>query len=135
MKRATRRLVWRRARQRCEYCRLRQAHELFFRFHVEHIVAKQHRGTDDLSNLALACHHCNDHKGTNLSGIDPRTRHVVRSFNPRRHRWDRHFRFVGALIVGRTRCGRATIEVLAMNHKDRMQLRADLIAAGLFDAP
>jgi hypothetical protein len=130
---ATRRLVRNRAGQRCEYCHLHQDHEPFFRFHVEHVVAKQHKGRDRSNNLALACHHCNEHKGPNLSGIDPRTRKVVRLYHPRRQRWDRHFRFVGARLVGRTPCGRATVAVLAMNSRDRVELREQLIASGLFD--
>jgi hypothetical protein len=127
----TRRFVRERAGHYCEYCRLHQDHEPFFRFHLEHIIAKQHGGSDRLDNLALACHHCNEHKGPNLSGIDPQTGNMVRLFHPRRQRWRRHFRFVGPLIVGRTRCGRATVAVLAMNLPDRVQLRALLMAAGL----
>ena len=125
-------LVWSRAGHRCEYCRIHQEDEPFYRLHVEHIVAKQHGGTDDASNLALACHHDNDHKGTNLSGIDPGTGKVVRLFDPRRQRWSRHFRFEGPVILGRTPCGRATVTVLALNARDRLELRAELIAAGVF---
>ena len=47
----TRELVWRRAGQRCEYCRIHQDDEPFYRFHVEHVVAKQHAGSDDPDNL------------------------------------------------------------------------------------
>jgi hypothetical protein len=130
---ATRQFVRERAGQGCEYCRFHQDHEAFFRFHIEHIVAKQHGGSDVLDNLALACHHCNEHKGPNLSGVDPQTGKVVRLFHPRRQRWRRHFRFAGPFVVGRTRCGRATVVVLAMNAPDRVELRAQLIAAGLFD--
>jgi len=132
---ATRRVVRDRAGNRCEYCRIHQDDEPFFRLHVEHIVARQHRGSNDPGNLALSCHHDNDHKGTNLSGIDRQTRRVVRLFNPRRQRWARHFRFVGPVIVGRTSCGRATIDVLALNAPDRVELRAELIAAGSFPPP
>jgi hypothetical protein len=128
----TRELVWRRAGQRCEYCRIHQDDEPFYRFHVEHVVARQHAGRDDPDNLALACHHDNEHKGTNLCGIDPGTGKVARLFNPRRQRWSRHFRFEGARIVGRTQCGRATVRVLALNAPDRVELRAELIAAGVF---
>ena len=130
---ATRQFVWERAEHRCEYCRLHQDHEPFFRFHVEHIVAKQHRGGDGLDNLALSCHHDNEHKGPNLSGIDPQTGKVVRLFHPRRQRWRRPIRLVGPFIVGRTQCGRATVAVLALNAPDRVTLRAHLMAAGLFD--
>jgi hypothetical protein len=132
---ATRRLVWERAGHRCEYCRFHQDHEPFFRFQIEHIVARQHQGGDEPDNLALACHHCNHHKGPNLSGIDPLTARVVRLFHPRRQRWRRHFQFIGPVLAGRTACGRATVAVLAMNLPDRVQLREQLISAGLFDAP
>jgi len=128
----TRQLVWQRARHRCEYCRIHQDDEPFYRLHVEHIIAKQHGGTDGLDNLALSCHHDNDHKGTNLSGIDPTTRKVTRLINPRRQRWARHFYFNGPMIIGRTQCGRATVAVLALNARDRVELRAELIASGEF---
>ena len=68
----TRLFVRRRAGDRCEYCRLRQEHSAV-PHQVEHIVARQHGGTDDIENLALACPRCNLHKGPNLSGIDPLT--------------------------------------------------------------
>jgi len=44
MDRATSQLVRQRAGQRCEYCRLPQQHSAL-RFHIEHIVARQHGGT------------------------------------------------------------------------------------------
>jgi hypothetical protein len=132
---ATRALIWQRAGNRREYCLLHQHHEPFFRFHIEHIIARQHRGDDTPDNLALACHHCNEHKGPNLSGIDPQTGKVVRLFHPRRQHWRRHFCFDGPVIVGRTACGRATVEVLALNLPDRLNLREQLIVFGLFDEP
>jgi hypothetical protein len=135
MNAATRRLVWKRAAHRCEYCFLHQDFEPFFRFHVEHVIAKQHGGGDGPRNLALACHHCNYHKGTNLAGIDRRTGKIVQLFHPRRQKWDRHFRLVGPRIVGRTQCGRATAFLLGMNLPDRVELRRPLIADGSFAAP
>jgi len=56
---ATRRLVRQRADNRCEYCKCHQDLLLLITFHVEHIIAKQHGGIDDDSNLCLACHWCN----------------------------------------------------------------------------
>ena len=85
----TRHYVRRRAGDRCEYCRLHQDNEPFYRFHVEHVVAKVHGGMDDRDNLALVCHSCNARKGTNLSGRDALTGNIVRLFNPRRQRWSR----------------------------------------------
>jgi 5-methylcytosine-specific restriction endonuclease McrA len=53
---ATRSLVRQRAGNRCEYCLIYQAH-YESTLHVEHIVSRQRRGTDDPENLALACNH------------------------------------------------------------------------------
>lgn len=76
-------LVRRRANDRCEYCRLRQEHSRLTH-HIEHIVAKQHDGSDAVDNLALACHRCNLQKGPNLTGFDRGTETIVPLFNPRR---------------------------------------------------
>ena len=127
---AARRLVWARAKSRCEYCRLHQDEDPYFRFHVEHIVPRQHGGNDDPENLALACHDCNEHKGTNLAGIDPDSGKLARLFNPRRQRWHRHFQRVGSRILGRTRCGRVTVLVLSFNQDKRMELREQLDKGG-----
>src|ERR1700676_1696907 len=43
----TRDLVWDRAHHRCEYCLIHQDDEPFYRLHLEHVVAKQHSGSDD----------------------------------------------------------------------------------------
>ncbi len=132
MESLTRQFVRRRAGGACEYCRISQDHDSFYRFHIEHIVAKVHGGTNDPSNLALACHRCNERKGTNLSGRDPQTGKIVRLFDPRRQRWVRHFRFFRSRILGRTQIGRATVATLAMNAPDRVELREALISAGDF---
>ena len=128
---ATRILVRQRAGERCEYCLIRQEH-YEATLHVEHIVAKQHRGSDDLSNLALACDHCNLHKGPNLAGINPESSQIVPLFNPREHLWTDHFELRGAAVVGRTPAGQATVAVLAMNAPYQVDLRTDLIAAGQY---
>lgn len=120
------------ADNRCEYCHFPEAYASFTPFHVEHIVAKQHGGGDHHSNLALACHHCNHHKGPNLTGIDPRTKKIVKLFHPRRHDWSHHFRWEGAILVGRTAIGRATVAVLFMNDPDALNDRDALMEEGLF---
>jgi hypothetical protein len=97
-----RQTVRERAGYRCEYCRLPQDTEPFFAYHVERIVARQHGGRDDSGNLALACYHCNAHKGPSLSGLDPESGALVRLFHPRQDQWDEHFERNGVLIVGRT---------------------------------
>ena len=79
------------AHGRCEYCHLPDGAVSAARFHVEHVIAKQHGGSDGPDNRCWSCHRCNLHKGPNLSGRDPLTGHVVRLFNPRRQLWNRHF--------------------------------------------
>ncbi len=101
-------------------------------FQVEHIVPKKHHGPTESGNLALACFACNNHKGTNLTGIDPEGGGVVRLFNPRRDNWEDHFEWEGALLLGRTPVGRATIDVLAINLDYRCALREALIEEGVF---
>jgi HNH endonuclease len=128
----TKRLVHRRAQERCEYCWLPQSAQPFVTFHIEHIIPSKHHGTDDPENLCLACERCNLSKGPNLSGIDPETGNVERIFDPRHQSWQDHFEFRGPLIAGLTAVGRTTVNVLAMNEGRRVQLQADLIARGEF---
>lgn len=126
--RARRAVVRERADQRCEYCGLRQDDVPLATFHVEHIVPRQHGGSDEPDNLALACHHCNLHKGPNLTGIDPLTNQIVALFNPRALRWEEHFSLEDVVVAGRTPIGRTTVRVLQMNAPARMELRRELQA-------
>jgi 5-methylcytosine-specific restriction endonuclease McrA len=123
---ADRQLVRERARDRCEYCHLRQGDAPFIKHQIEHVIPRQHRGSDDLSNLALACYRCNKYKGPNLSAFDPQTGKMARLFNPRRQRWSDHFVARGVLILGKTGMGRATVELLRMNAPRRQGLRREL---------
>jgi hypothetical protein len=126
---AARNLVRQRAGERCEYCRLPE-NAVHIPFHIEHIIAKQHGGGDDPANLCLACDRCNLYKGPNLSSIDPQTQATVTLFHPREHTWLDHFTIRGAEIVGLTPTGRATVRLLNMNAKHRLQLRLELLAQG-----
>jgi hypothetical protein len=99
-------------------------------FHLEHVLARQHGGLTDPQNLCWSCHRCNLHKGPNLSGRDPLTNRIVGLFNPRRQLWKRHFKWVGAALVGRTQTGPATVAVLDINHPQRVRLREKLMAEG-----
>ena len=125
---ATSQLVRQRAANHCEYCRLPEEFS-GLRFHIEHIVARQHGGTDDPDNLALACPECNFHKGTNLTGIDPETGQVTRLFHPRRDRWEDTRD--EANLVGKTAVGRTSASLLEMNTGDRFRLRRFLLELGL----
>lgn len=133
MRRSIRAFVLRRADDRCEYCRLRQRHDRFHTFQIEHIIARQHRGGDDPQNLALACHQCTLHKGPNLSGMDPDTNQLVRLLNPRQDLWHEHFALEGIRIVGLTAIRRTTAWVLQMNSEDRLELRRVILELGELD--
>lgn len=122
---ATRRLVRSRAGGVCEYCRLPEDVALFS-FHVEHVIPRQHGGSDSVSNLALACHHCNLHKGPNLASIDPDGGGLVPLFDRRTQEWEEHFELDGEWIVGKISIGRATVRVLAMNSQAQRELRNEL---------
>ena len=119
----TRELVRRRAGDVCEYCRIPQEATPLIPFHVEHIVSKQHGGTDDPDDLALACDRCNAYKGPNLTSIDPDTGTVVGLFHPRQDIWSEHFVVRGGHIAGLTPTGRATVRLLNMNASRRVELR------------
>jgi hypothetical protein len=125
------RQVRKRAKNRCEYCRI-PAYISEFTFPIDHIISQQHGGEATLENLALSCPHDNYHKGPNIAGIDPVTKKLTPLFNPRRNRWSALFQWDGPVLVGKTAIGRTTLHVLAMNHPDRVEVRRLLIEARLF---
>src|SRR5438093_12560291 len=126
----TREFVRRRAANACEYCRIAQESTPLIPFHIEHIVPKQHGGTDDPDYLALACDRCNAYKGPNLTSIDPHTGVVVVLFHPRQDLWTDHFVLRGGQIIGLTPKGRATVRLLNMNASRRVQLRKEWLIEG-----
>ena len=134
MNAALQRLVWRRAHSQCEYCQL-SSHQFILAFEIDHIIAEQHGGATVAENLAVACFSCNHHKGPNLSGVDPRTRKPCWLFNPRKNRWNDHFRWDGPVLIGLTSIGRTSIRVLAINLPVRISQRSALMKEGLFHIP
>jgi hypothetical protein len=102
------------------------------RFHIDHVIARQHGGADKIENLALACLRCNRHKGPNIAGIDPADGSVVTLFNPRKDRWSDHFQWHGPELHGLTAVGRTTIAALRINHPDRVLVREALMDEGVF---
>lgn len=131
MDRALEELVWQRAEGRCEYCQVSQEQDELT-FEIDHVIARKHRGPTRAGNLCLACFACNNHKGSNISGYDIVTRMVIPLFNPRRHKWRRHFRWDGPVLVGLTPIGRVTVTVLEINLDYRVDLRRGLIEEGVF---
>lgn len=125
-----RELLRRRARTACEYCRLPEDASVL-PHQIDHIIGKQHRGSDDVENLCLCCIRCNLKKGPNIASVDPATGSIVALFHPRRQAWHEHFALrADGVIAGRTAEGRATVELLDMNDERRAQLRALLLRRG-----
>ncbi|MBY0528294.1 MAG: HNH endonuclease [Gemmataceae bacterium] len=119
-----------RAGHRCEYCRLHENDADFLSFHVEHVVAKQHGGTDDPELLCLACAECNWAKGPNLAGLFGGK--LYRLFNPRKQSWRRHFSWEHTLLIGKSFSGKVTVQVLNINAPSRVMLRENLLFEGRF---
>lgn len=131
MNEALKRLVWDRAGDVCEYCRLPQWLDVL-PFQLDHIIAQKHHGPTTEDNLALSCLNDNLSKGPNIAGIDPDTSVLTRLFHPRCDVWEEHFVWAGGVLVGKTAVGRTTIDVLAINAPDRLAYRRLLLRAGLF---
>ncbi len=126
----TRELVRRRAQDACEYCRLPQDASIL-PHQVDHIIEKQHRGSDDIDNLCLCCIRCNLKKGPNIASIDPEAHLIVPLYHPRRQVWREHFSTEpDGTIHGHTAEGRTTVQLMEMNDEDRVRLRALLLRRG-----
>jgi len=120
-----------RANAHCEYCLFPQAFS-FLAFEIEHIIAEKHGGQTRVDNLALACPFCNRFKGTDLGSLDPETGHLTAFFDPRRQRWDDHFRLNDGVIIPLTATGRVTETIFRLNRPDRVNERCRLIAVGQY---
>jgi hypothetical protein len=130
MNAALRAFVRRRAGRRCEYCHLHEENAGAFAFQIEHIIAKQHGGTDDADGLCYSCAQCNWAKGPNLAGLLEGKLYPL--FNPRTQNWERHFRWEQTILVGKTRIGIVTIQVLNINDPRRVRHRENLLFEGRF---
>lgn len=128
---ALRRLVRDRAQDRCEYCLIPEWVALAPHW-IDHIVAEKHGGKTEAQNLANSCVLCNQRKGSDLSSVDSETGEMAALFHPRRDRWMDHFRISGGRIEPLTPVGRATVQLLRLNHPDRLEERKQLLALGLF---
>jgi hypothetical protein len=126
-----RREVRERAGGRCEYCRMDEAW-LVWGCEVDHILSRKHGGATESSNLAFSCARCNRAKGTDIGSVHPESEELIRLYNPRRDRWDEHFRINGPRIVGLTLIGQVTVTLLQLNQDDRLFERALLQQAGRF---
>lgn len=123
--------VFERAGFLCEYCQTPMA------FcpdppSVEHVEPKSAGGTDEMSNLAMTCQGCNNHKYVGTQSLDPESGQRVPLYHPRSDTWNEHFRWSPDLtaIIGTTPTGRATVEKLQLNRSELINLRRLLRDAG-----
>lgn len=125
-------IVAERAQYRCEYC---HAPEIVFNFplEVEHIIPKSKSGSDEPSNLALACRSCNLRKGNRTTGKLNGGKDFP-LFHPREDIWSEHFQVSvdSGEILGLTTIGQVTIASLQMNTLSQLKARQIWLRLGLF---
>jgi 5-methylcytosine-specific restriction endonuclease McrA len=119
---AHRRKIAARAAWRCEYCTLHDD-DSFLGCEIDHIISEKHGGITEEENLAFCCFYCNRYKGSDLSTLDAKG-NLIRLFNPRKDRWDEHFKFQTLHILGITNIGKATAKLLRFNDPARIDERA-----------
>ena len=129
---ALRQKIIQRANNNCEYCLVPEAF-LATVFHIDHIRSVKHGGKTVFENLALACPHCIQNKGTDVGTfIDDNDEHLVRLFNPRKDVWAEHFEIYEGAILSKSKIGEATIKILDFNEVERIIFRKELLAAGYY---
>lgn len=119
------------AGNRCGYCQSPQ-HLVLGWLEIEHVVPSAQGGTDEESNLWLACRFCNNFKSDAVDAVDPVSGLRIPLFDPRNQVWEDHFRWSddGTLVVGITPTGRATVVQLQLNYPLAVTVRRNWVAAG-----
>ena len=123
--------VAKRADYQCEYCRMHESHS-FLPFQIDHIVSQKHGGGNEFTNLAYACPHCNQHKGSDLTTFLDSYEDIEVLYNPRFHEWEEHFSINVGEIRPQTRIGKATVKLLRLNEPERLVVRKILMEKGLY---
>lgn len=133
---ALRELVAAQGGYRCGYC-LTQELVVGVAMDVEHIIPEALGGPTEEDNLWLACSLCNSHKGDRVAAVDPLTGELASLFDPRREVWHEHFAWAdgGALLVGLSASGRATVVALRLNRPILVRSRRLWITAGWHPLP
>ncbi len=126
-----RRMVFQKAKQKCEYCLIHKD-DTFFGCQVDHIIAEKHGGATTFENLALACTICNRAKGSDIATLV--AGELVRLFHPRLDQWHEHFGIAsdGFTIVSNSSIGKATIQLLGFDDSERLLEREMLFESGRY---
>lgn len=104
----------------------------FLAFEIDHIISVKHGGGNEITNLAFACPHCNQYKGSDLTTFLDSYDDIVLLFNPRKHIWEEHFETQNGEILPKSRIGQASIKIFKFNESDRLILRQTLAYVGLY---
>jgi hypothetical protein len=117
-----------RAKELCEYCHTSERWQ-YTLFTIDHILPVS-KGGLTLSNLALACFHCNRRKSDRVTVFDDITNENIAIFNPRKQIWREHFCWSNDFLtlLPLTDIGRVTITALALNRKRIQIIRAEDVA-------
>lgn len=115
----------------CEYCHVSEIWQ-YVAFTMEHITPLSLGGDDGFENLALCCFACNRRKSGQIDGRDPRTDKIVRLFNPRIDKWQKHFAWAKdrLTVIGLTPIGRTTVKRLELNRDRIIAIRKADLAIG-----
>ena len=122
--RALRQRVIAACRNQCAYCHTLTA-ITGARLVIDHIIPEAAGGQTVWENLCVACHSCNEFKGSQVAAHDPLTGERVSLFHPRQQLWRQHFCWSedGSHIIGLTPAGRATVVALNLNHSIIVEAR------------
>ena len=105
---------------------------MFLSFEIDHIASLKHGGGNEAENLAFACPHCNQHKGSDLITFLDAYDDIVSLFNPRLQNWHSHFDTDNGEIIPKTRTGQATAKLLRFNEPDLLIIRKLLTQLGRY---
>lgn len=119
-----RKLVVRRAKNRCEYCQLSQKGQEAT-FHVDHIVPIASGGPTINENLALACVSCSLRKGAKEFATVGDAKTPIRLFHPREDVWHEHFKWEEVRIIGTSARGKVTVDLLNFNRRLMLAIREE----------
>lgn len=118
---------------KCEYC-LTPEFFLATTFHIDHIRSMKHGGKTLLQNLAYACPHCNQNKGSDIASYTDEDE-LVRLFNPRKDVWDEYFEVIESeIFFPLSSIGEVTISMLSFNQTERVIFRKSLTEIGVISS-
>ena len=118
---------------KCEYC-LTPEYFLATTFHIDHIISIKHGGKTILQNLAYACPHYNQNKGSDIASYTDEDE-LVRLFNSRKDFWNEHFEVKeSGNVSALSSIGEVTINTLSFNQIERVIFRKSLIEIGVISS-